>query len=141
MRLGKETTVNLAISLNAADDQTRNFLMPVNQTYPLKSLLHACREFPLPNRRMITFEYILIKGVNAGEKDAHKLVNLLKGIRAKINLIPMNQSPGMEFSPPSMERILHFQQILHNNNFTAIIRKSKGSDISAACGQLSGEMI
>jgi len=89
---------------------------------------------------MITFEYILINGVNDRDKDAINLASLLVDLRAKINLIPMNPSPGMEFSPPPMDRIQRFQQILHNKNFTAIIRKSKGKDISAACGQLSGDM-
>ena len=139
-RLGKETTVNLAVSLNAADDETRDFLMPVNRKYNLKNLVAACREFPLPNRRMITFEYILINGINDSSKDAHNLVRLLSGLRAKINLIPFNSSPGMELSPPSPERIMNFQEVLVRHHFTAIIRKSKGRDISAACGQLSGEL-
>ncbi len=137
-KLGKDITVNLAISLNAADDKTRSFLMPINSRYPLKTLLSACRDFPLPNRRMITFEYILIKGVNDRDEDALKLVSLLKGLRAKINLIPLNPLPGLDMSPSSMESILNFQGILLKNHFTAIIRKSKGADILAACGQLSG---
>ena len=137
-KLGKDITVNLAISLNAADDKTRSFLMPIHSRYPLKTLLSACRDFPLPNRRMITFEYILIKGVNDRDEDALKLVSLLKGLRAKINLIPLNPLPGLDMSPSSMESILNFQGILLKNHFTAIIRKSKGADILAACGQLSG---
>ncbi len=136
--MGRDITVNLAISLNAADDETRSFLMPVNRKYPLKFLLSACRDFSLPNRRMITFEYILIKGVNDHNEDALKLVRLLSGIRAKVNLIPLNPFPGLDMSPSPMKTILHFQEILLKNNFTAIIRKSKGSDILAACGQLSG---
>jgi 23S rRNA (adenine2503-C2)-methyltransferase len=137
-KMGREITVNLAISLNAADDETRSFLMPVNRKYPLKDLLSACRDFPLPNRRMITFEYILIKGLNDRDQDARNLVKLLSGLRAKVNLIPMNPFPGSEMSPPSPERILQFQEILLKNHFTAMIRKSKGKDIMAACGQLSG---
>ena len=137
-KMGQDITVNIAISLNAADDETRSFLMPVNRRYPLKSLLSACKHFPLPNRRMITFEYVLIKNVNDSDQDALKLVKLLSGQRAKINLIPLNPHPGSSMSPPSMERILHFQEILLGNHFTAIIRKSKGKDILAACGQLSG---
>ena len=113
--------------------------MPVNRKYPLKTLLSACRDFPLPNRRMITFEYILIKDVNDRDEDALKLVDLLAGLRAKINLIPLNPDPDSDMSPPSTKTILHFQEILLKNNFTAIIRKSKGEDISAACGKLSGE--
>lgn len=138
-RLGKESPVNLAVSLNAADDKTRNRLMPVNKRYNLESLMAACREFPLPNRRMITFEYILIKGVNDSFKDAMNLVKLLKGLRAKVNLIPMNPGPDPSMQSPSLNEILKFQEILADNKFTAIIRKSKGQDIMAACGQLAGE--
>jgi 23S rRNA (adenine2503-C2)-methyltransferase len=137
-KLGKDVTVNLAISLNAADDEIRSFLMPVNRKYPLETLIEALRDFPLPNRRMITFEYILIKDVNDRDEDAIKLAALLADLRAKINLIPLNPHPGSDMSPPSQKAILHFQEILLKNNFTAIIRKSKGEDISAACGQLSG---
>ncbi len=137
--LGRDVTVNLAISLNAADDEIRSFLMPINGKYPLKTLLAALRNFPLPNRRMITFEYILIKDINDRDEDALKLTALLTDLRAKINLIPLNSHPGSDMSPPSQKAILHFQEILLKNNFTAIIRKSKGEDISAACGQLSGE--
>jgi 23S rRNA (adenine2503-C2)-methyltransferase len=137
--LGKQMTVNLAVSLNAADDKTRDFLMPVNKKYPLKRLIRACKAFPLPNRRMITFEYILIKGINDCEEDALRLTRLLPGMRAKINLIPLNPFPGLDMSPPPKERINHFQNVLVENHFTAIIRKSKGQDISAACGQLSGD--
>ena len=137
-RLGKDTTVNLAVSLNAADDETRSRLMPINRTYPLAKLLSALKAFPLPNRRMITFEYILIGGMNDSDEDAIKLVSLLGGLRAKINLIPLNPHPGLCMEAPSPERVLQFQEILVRNHFTAIIRKSKGQDISAACGQLSG---
>jgi 23S rRNA (adenine2503-C2)-methyltransferase len=140
-KLGKDTKVNLAVSLNAADDETRNYLMPVNRTYPLAKLVSALKAFPLPNRRMITFEYILIRGMNDRDEDAIKLVSLLKGLRAKINLIPLNPHPGLQLEAPSLERILRFQEVLVQNHFTAIIRKSKGQDISAACGQLSGGMV
>ena len=136
-KIGQDITVNLAISLNAAADKTRSFLMPINRRYPLKDLLLACRRFPLPNRRMITFEYVLINNVNDSDQDALKLVRLLSGQRAKINLIPLNPHCGSNMSPPSMERILRFQEILLGNHFTAPIRKSKGKDILAACGQLS----
>ena len=137
-KLGQDITVNLAISLNGADDKTRNFLMPINRKYPLKTLIAACREFPLPNRRMITFEYILIAGVNDRDKDARNLADLLFGLRAKINLIPLNPLPGLNMVPPSLDDIYRFQEILIKRQFTAIIRKSKGQDIAAACGQLSG---
>ncbi|MBW2066172.1 MAG: 23S rRNA (adenine(2503)-C(2))-methyltransferase RlmN [Deltaproteobacteria bacterium] len=136
--LGRDVSVNLAVSINAADEETRKFLMPVNWSNPLKDLIDTCRSFPLPNRRMITFEYVLIDGVNSGDQDARNLARLLSGIRAKVNLIPLNPYPGLDLTPPSMERILRFQEILVRHNYTAIIRKSKGQDISAACGQLSG---
>jgi 23S rRNA (adenine2503-C2)-methyltransferase len=139
-RIGTDTKVCLAVSLNAADDKTRDFLMPVNKTHNLKSLISACRDFPLANRKMITFEYILMKGVNDRPEDAKRVSRLLAGIRCKINLIPFNPCPGLDLETPSSESILAFQDILANNNFTAMIRKSKGRDISAACGQLRGEM-
>ncbi len=137
-KLGRNTKVNLAVSLNAADDETRGYLMPINRKYPLNELISALREFPLPNRRMITLEYILIRGVNDREEDARKMVTLLRRLRAKINLIPLNPHPGLEMEAPEPERIRRFQEILIDNHFTAIIRKSKGQDIRAACGQLSG---
>lgn len=137
-KIGQDTTINLAISLNASDDKTRSSLMPINKKYPLKSLISACRDFPLTNRRMITFEYILIKGINDRDEDALKLCSLMARLRAKINLIPLNPYPGSVLSPPAKERIIHFQEILLKNHFTVIIRKSKGRDIQAACGQLSG---
>ncbi|MFP3910604.1 MAG: 23S rRNA (adenine(2503)-C(2))-methyltransferase RlmN [Desulfobacteraceae bacterium] len=139
-RLGRDVTINLAVSLNAADDKTRSFLMPVNQTYPLNLLMDACRRFPLPNRRMLTFEYILINGINDRDRDAYNLMALIGGMRAKINLIPFNPFPGSELSAPSMDRVLGFQNRLMENHFTTIVRKSKGQDISAACGQLSGTL-
>ncbi len=137
-KLGRDVSVNLAVSLNAADNETRDFLMPVNRTYPLEALMAACREFPLPNRRMITFEYILIEGINDRDRDVKNLSRLLAGIRAKINLIALNPHAGLSMGPPPMGKILRFQEMLAANHFTAILRKSKGQDISAACGQLSG---
>ena len=137
-KLARDITVNLAVSLNGADDETRSRLMPINRKYPLDQLIRACRAFPLPNRRMITFEYILIKDTNDRDRDARNICRLLSGLRAKINLIPLNASPESNMSPPSMERILHFQKMLTDRQFTAIIRKSKGRDILAACGQLKG---
>jgi len=135
--LGRETTVNLAISLNATENKTRDMLMPINRKYPIESLLNACAGYPLMPRRKITFEYILLKGINDHEEDAKRLVRLLKPIRAKINLIPFNSYKGSKFECPEESAILHFKDILSNNNYTAIIRHSKGQDISAACGQLS----
>ncbi|NLA75279.1 MAG: 23S rRNA (adenine(2503)-C(2))-methyltransferase RlmN, partial [Deltaproteobacteria bacterium] len=138
VRLGKDSPVNLAISLNAGDDETRDRIMPINRKYNLKSLIGACRAFPLPNRKMITFEYILIRGVNDSPADAVKVARLLRGIRAKINLIPMNPGPDPAMCAPSWDEMVRFQDILAENQYTVIIRKSKGQDILAACGQLSG---
>lgn len=138
-KLGEEMNIKLAISLNAADDETRSKLMPINKRYPLKSLLEACKAFPLPKGERITFEYILIKGVNDRDEDALKMAELLKGIRSKINLIPLNPHLGTRMSPSSIERIREFQDILMKRYYTAIIRKSRGGDILAACGQLSGQ--
>jgi 23S rRNA (adenine2503-C2)-methyltransferase len=137
-RMGREMTVNLAVSLNAADNERRSFLMPVNREFPLEELIRACGRFPLPNRRMLTFEYILIEKLNNRRADALNLVELLRGLRAKINLIPFNPYSGSSLQAPSAESVLRFQQILLDSHLTAIIRKSKGRDIQAACGQLSG---
>jgi 23S rRNA (adenine2503-C2)-methyltransferase len=128
--------VNLAVSLNASTDAVRNEIMPVNRRYPLRTLLDACRAFPLSPRRRITFEYVLIGGINDSVDDARRLVKILRGIRCKINLIPLNPHDGSELKRPSDERVLAFQDILTGNNMTALIRESKGRDILAACGQL-----
>lgn len=132
----KAPRVNLAISLNATTDEVRNRLMPVNRQYPLRSLLDACREFPLESRRRITFEYVMLQGVNDTPDDAKRLVRMLKGIPCKVNLIPFNPYLESEFRRPSDEEIAGFQRILLDGNITALIRKSKGRDILAACGQL-----
>ena len=140
-KLAQDITINLAVSLNGADNETRSRLMPINRKYPLEVLIEACRSFPLPNRRMITFEYILIKNENDRDRDAHNLCRLLSGLRAKINLIQLNAESDSPLSSPSMEKVLHFQEILTDRQFTAIIRKSKGRDILAACGQLRGTSV
>ncbi|MDP2992508.1 MAG: 23S rRNA (adenine(2503)-C(2))-methyltransferase RlmN [Deltaproteobacteria bacterium] len=140
-KLGRDITVNLAISLHAPDNETRGLLMPINRTYPLEVLIEACRRFPLPQRRMITFEYLLISGVNDSPEQARALAKLLRDVRAKINLIPFNAYPGSEFKPPPPERVLAFQQILIKNHYTTMIRQSKGADISAACGQLHAHVV
>jgi len=139
-QLGKDICVNLAISLNAPDDKTRSYLMPINKRYHIEILLDACRKYPMPGRRMLTFEYILIAGINDSPEDAEKLARLLKGIRCKLNLIAFNEFPGSTFKTPSQDVIQAFQQILLNHHYTSIIRASKGSDILAACGQLSGQV-
>lgn len=135
-RLGNELPINLAVSLNAGDDQTRNILMPINKKYPLTTLIEALKHFPLHKGRRITFEYILISDINDKPSDATKLAGLLKDVRAKINLIPFNPHEGSPFQAPDEKKVLAFQDELIRKNYTATIRKSKGSDISAACGQL-----
>ena len=139
--LGRKTSANLAISLNATENKTRNMLMPINRKYPMESLLEACAKYPLMPRRRITFEYILIKGINDSEEDAKRLVKLLRPIRAKINLIPFNTYQGSQFERPDESVVLKFKEILSKNNYTTIVRHSKGQDIYAACGQLSANLI
>ncbi len=138
--LGRDVKVNLAVSLNAADNDTRSRLMPINRTYPIEAVLSACRRFPLPPRRTIMFEYVLIAGVNDTPSDAKRLARLLRPLRAKINLIPFNPYEGTDFKRPEEGAILAFQEVLLNLHYTAIIRHSKGCDICAACGQLSPKM-
>ena len=136
-KLGKSgLKVNLAISLNAATDEVRDTIMPVNRRYPIKALLSACKRFPLEPRRRITFEYVLLQGVNDSGEDALRLAKLLKNIRSKVNLIPFNPFPGSEFKRPDDAAVRRFQKILLDHHYTAPVRESRGGDISAACGQL-----
>jgi 23S rRNA (adenine2503-C2)-methyltransferase len=138
MRFGRDTQANIAVSLNATDNRTRDFLMPINKTFPIEKLLAACCDYHLRPHRRITFEYILIKGVNDSESEARRLAALLRPIRAKINLIPFNPHSASEFERPEEGVIERFQQILLDKHYTVIVRRSKGTDISAACGQLIG---
>ncbi len=138
-RLGLETPVNVAVSIHAADDKLRNELMPINRKYPLAELMKACRDYPLPHRKRITFEYILLDAVNDSPRQARELVRRLEGVRAKVNLIAFNPHPGSAYRTPAPERILEFQDVLRKANLTAIIRKSRGGEISAACGQLAAK--
>jgi 23S rRNA (adenine2503-C2)-methyltransferase len=135
--LGRDTRVNLAVSLNATDNATRNRLMPINRKFPIEKLLQACQHFPLRGGRRITFEYVLLKDVNDSVKDAGRLAGLLRPIKSKINLIPFNSHPGCQYQRPDEDIILRFQKILIDKNYTVMIRQSKGLDISAACGQLA----
>ncbi len=139
-KLGAAVTVNLAVSLNATTDEQRDLLMPINRTYPIAKLIDACRKFPLPNRRMITIEYVLVRGVNDSIDDAKRLVRLLKGIPVKVNLIRFNESEGCEFKAPQQDAIDRFHSYLLEKNLTVITRASRGADISAACGQLHAKM-
>ncbi len=132
--------VNLAVSLNATTDKTRNLIMPVNKKYSINKLLQACKDFKLPANRRITFEYVLLGDLNDSVDDARRLAELLKGIRSKINLIPYNPSPCTDkLKAPSKESITKFKDILANAGLTAMIRKSMGADIAAACGQLKAD--
>ncbi|TLM64279.1 MAG: 23S rRNA (adenine(2503)-C(2))-methyltransferase RlmN [Deltaproteobacteria bacterium] len=140
LELGRRIRVNLAVSLNATTDAVRNELMPVNRRYPLNDLMRACREYPLLPRQRITFEYILIRGVNDSLDDARRLVKLLHGVKAKVNLIPFNEHAGSAFRSPEEAAIETFQRHLLDRNIVAIRRASKGQDISAACGQLKGRL-
>jgi len=130
--------VNLAVSLNATTDETRSFLMPSNKGFSLKTLLNTCSRYPLPKRKRITIEYVLLKGINDSIDDANRLIKLLKGIPCKINLIPFNPFPGATFQRPSDKVVHGFKEQLVKGSYTVMIRASKGNDISAACGQLRG---
>jgi len=140
LELGRRIRVNLAVSLNATTDEVRNRLMPINRRYPLAELMAACRRYPLQPRQRITFEYILIRDVNDSDQDARRLVKLLHGIKAKINLIAFNEHAASPFKAPPEERISRFQGYLLDRGLVAIRRASKGQDISAACGQLKGKL-
>ena len=127
---------NLAISLHATTDELRNQLVPVNRRYPLKDLLEACRRFPVARRRRITFEYVLLDHVNDTPEDARRLVRLLDGIKAKVNLMPLNEAAGIPFRRPPDDRVNAFARVLAERGVRVMVRKSRGRDIRAACGQL-----
>ena len=136
-RLAREPLMpNLAISLHATTDEQRTALVPPNKKYPLADILAACRRFPLKKRNRITFEYVMLDGVNDTPEDARRLVRLLSGIKAKVNLIPLNPAPGIPYDRPSDARVDRFAQILADRHLTVSVRKSRGRDIRAACGQL-----
>jgi len=138
-RLLEEFQVNLAVSLHATTDELRNRLAPINRRYPLTDLIEACRNLPLQRRRRITFEYVMLAGVNDGAEDARRLVKMIGALRAKVNLIFFNPFPGASFTPSPRERVETFRAILHRGNLTATIRESRGVEIAAACGQLYAE--
>jgi 23S rRNA (adenine2503-C2)-methyltransferase len=136
-RLASEPAIpNLAISLTGATNDKRNELMPINRKYPLEQLLDVVRRFPLKHRQRVTFEYVLLRGVTDSPEDALQLVKLLKGIRAKVNLIPLNEADELGYQRPSDAVVEKFQQILIDHHISAFVRKNRGNDISAACGQL-----
>jgi 23S rRNA (adenine2503-C2)-methyltransferase len=137
-RLGQDFSgqIALAISLHAADDATRSALMPINRRYPLAELMAALRAYPLPKRRRITIEYTLVAGRNDTPEEARKVASVLRGLPVKINLIPMNPIEASTLGPPSRERVLAFQSVLTGAGYSCFVRRRRGDDVSAACGQL-----
>ncbi len=136
-RLATEPTMpNLAVSLHATTEELRDRLVPVNRRYGLADLIAACRRFPVRRRRRITFEYVLLAGVNDSVTDAARLATLLSGMRAKVNVIPLNEAPGIPYRRPSDRQINRFARTLAGRSVTVMVRKSRGRDIRAACGQL-----
>jgi 23S rRNA (adenine2503-C2)-methyltransferase len=129
--------IGLAISLHASDDETRTKLMPINKKYPLARLMDALRAYPLPKRRRITIEYTLVAGRNDGAAEAKKLARLLRGLPVKINLIPMNPIDASTLGPPDLGGVLAFQQVLCDAGYSCFIRRRRGDEVSAACGQLA----
>lgn len=129
----------LAISLNASSEEQRSELMPINRKYPLGELIEACRAYPLRPRELLTFEYVLLSGFNDADADAARMADLLRGLRAKVNLIPYNPGSELAYRPSPLERVLAFQQILTARKIPAYVRISRGQDIRAACGQLGLE--
>ncbi|HSM93805.1 MAG TPA: 23S rRNA (adenine(2503)-C(2))-methyltransferase RlmN [Anaeromyxobacteraceae bacterium] len=136
-RLGEETQVKLAVSLNATTDEVRSRIMPINRRYPIAELLRACRAFPMKQGRRITFEYVMLGGVNDTDEDAARLARILDGIPSKVNLIPYNENPGLALRAPEPSRVERFRDRLVAAGITAVVRKSRGRDIAAACGQLA----
>jgi 23S rRNA (adenine2503-C2)-methyltransferase len=130
---------NLAISLHATTEEQRDLLVPINRKYGLEDLLDACRRFPIKRRARITFEYVMLKDVNDTDEDARRLVRLLHGIKAKVNLLPLNEAAGIPYERPSDGRVNRFAKILADRGVTVSVRKSRGRDIRAACGQLITE--
>jgi len=133
---GEAVRPKLAISLNASNDELRTRLMPINRKWNLEKLLAAARDFPLRNRERLTFEYVLLDGVNDSAEHARELAELVRGVRAKVNLIALNPGPGIDFGTPAEERVANFQKILIAGGVPAFVRRPRGRDIYAACGQL-----
>jgi 23S rRNA (adenine2503-C2)-methyltransferase len=138
-RLGADFAGNigLAVSLHAADDETRGRLMPINKKYPLAVLMEALRAYPLPRRRRITIEYTLVAGRNDAPGEAKRLSSLLRGLPVKVNLIPMNPIEASSLGPPDLAGVLLFQRVLCDAGYSCFIRRRRGDDVSAACGQLA----
>lgn len=139
--LGEKSSVYLAVSLNATTNEVRNQIMPVNNKWNIEKLLKAARDFPLKVRERITFEYVLLKGVNDTRDDAYALVRMLKDMKCKINLIPFNEHPLSPYKKPDQETVLMFHNILYNAQLTVFTRKTRGDDIDAACGMLGAKKL
>ncbi len=141
-RCGEELNVNLAVSLHAVTDELRDLIMPINRKYPLRDLMDACRNYPgLNNARRITFEYVMLKGINDSPADARALVKLLEGIPSKINLIPFNPWPGAPYERSTDRAIQVFGDIVNNAGYASPVRTTRGEDIMAACGQLKSASV
>ena len=132
-------SINLAISLNASDNATRDRLIPINKKYPIEVLIECLKQYPLKPQRRHTIEYVLLAGINDSDEDAQRLAKWLKGVPSKINLIPFNSFDSSEYRPPSKERVLKFQNYLIEQNFSAFIRQNRATDILGACGQLAAQ--
>jgi 23S rRNA (adenine2503-C2)-methyltransferase len=141
-RLKEVSDVSLAVSLHAPTDELRNEIVPLNQKYPIKELMEACQQYVADEpRRKITFEYVMLEGVNDSREDAVRLAKLLKQVPAKVNLIPFNPFPNTKYRSSSQQKIDAFRDVLIANGLTTITRKTRGEDIDAACGQLAGQVM
>ena len=141
-RCGTELKVNLAVSLHAVRDELRDQLVPLNRKYPIAELLQACRDYPAgTNARRITFEYVMLKGINDSEADAKELVRLIRGIPAKVNLIPFNPWPGAPYECATDDAIQRFAAIVNRAGYSSPVRTPRGRDIMAACGQLKSASV
>ncbi len=139
--LGEKTGVYLAISLNATTNEVRKSIMPINNKWRIEELLEAARSFPLKIRERITFEYVLLKGINDTDDDAFRLAHLLKDMKCKINLIPFNEHPLSPYKKPDNDVVLRFHQILYRSHLSVFTRKTRGDDIDAACGMLGAKKL
>ena len=139
-RLGKETEVKLAVSLNATPDEVRSRIMPVNRKWNIEALMEACRTFPMKQGRRITFEYVLFAGVNDTDEDIERLARLVRRVPAKVNLIQYNRNEGLPFDPAPDDRVAAFVDGLMARGVQAMARKNRGRDIAAACGQLVAKL-
>jgi 23S rRNA (adenine2503-C2)-methyltransferase len=137
VRFGEESQVKLAVSLNATTDELRARLMPVDKKWNIAALMDAVRKFPSKQGRRVTIEYVLLRGVNDSDEDAARLAGLLRSLPVKVNLIPYNENPGLSFGDPGPERLQAFRAELQKRGVTSMVRKNRGRDIAAACGQLA----